>query len=258
MKNEIGKAVRKLSREQKFVDGGGDVRTGRGTYKSPAVYIGDLISTLSYIDCKPLEGFCDLSFNCFSAHLAWLCFLMSDILKWKNIVVRHLLAGYSEKLYINQLVQKKFPACVAFIKKNETTLAVLILYFARITHVISAFSVFYRGLVTLEFTHIFHGSFTGTEAIIRLPSVPMEQPWRVWGTPFIQAWITNYIHYKVWGGITYLFANFNGAAVEVWEWKSNFIHNLISYPCKTASLYWIEFLVSRIRSFTKCQFWSTI
>ena len=29
--------------------------------------------------------------------------------------------------------------------------------------------------------------------------------------------IIGYIRYKVWNEITYSFANFNGAAVEVWE-----------------------------------------
>ena len=31
----------------------------------------------------------------------------------------------------------------------------------------------------------------------------------------IPAWISNYIHYKVWDEITYPFLNFNGATVEV-------------------------------------------
>ena len=31
----------------------------------------------------------------------------------------------------------------------------------------------------------------------------------------IPAWISNYIHYKLWGEITYPFLNFNGATVEV-------------------------------------------
>ena len=38
----------------------------------------------------------------------------------------------------------------------------------------------------------------------------------------IPAWISNYIHYKVWVEITYPFPNFNGWTVEVWEWISNF------------------------------------
>ena len=29
---------------------------------------------------------------------------------------------------------------------------------------------------------------------------------------------------KVWDGITYLYPNFNGATVEVWEWIGNFFH----------------------------------
>ena len=32
------------------------------------------------------------------------------------------------------------------------------------------------------------------------------------------AWISNYIHYKVWDEIIYPFTNFNGATIEVWEW----------------------------------------
>ena len=37
------------------------------------------------------------------------------------------------------------------------------------------------------------------------------------------AWISNYIHHKMWDEITYPFLNFNGATVEVWEWMNNFI-----------------------------------
>ena len=33
--------------------------------------------------------------------------------------------------------------------------------------------------------------------------------------PVIPAWISNYIHYKVWDEISYPFLNFNGATVEV-------------------------------------------
>ena len=48
------------------------------------------------------------------------------------------------------------------------------------------------------------------------------------------AWISNYIHYDVWGETTYPFPNFNGSTVEVWEWISNFIPhftgNVITYP----------------------------
>ena len=49
------------------------------------------------------------------------------------------------------------------------------------------------------------------------------------------AWISNYIHYKVWDEIIYPFLNFNGATVDVWEWISNFIPHftgyVITYPC---------------------------
>ena len=35
--------------------------------------------------------------------------------------------------------------------------------------------------------------------------------------------MTNYIHYKLWGEITYSFLIFNGATVEVWKWIIYFI-----------------------------------
>ena len=51
----------------------------------------------------------------------------------------------------------------------------------------------------------------------------------------IPAWISNYIHYKVWDEITYPFPNFNGCTVEVWEWITNFIPHftrcVMTYPC---------------------------
>ena len=51
----------------------------------------------------------------------------------------------------------------------------------------------------------------------------------------VTVWISNYIHYDVWGGITYPFPNFNGCTIEVWEWMINFVQhfigNVISYPC---------------------------
>ena len=50
----------------------------------------------------------------------------------------------------------------------------------------------------------------------------------------IPAWVSNYIDYEVWGEITYPFLNVNGAAVEVWEWLSNFFPHftgrVIPYP----------------------------
>ena len=51
----------------------------------------------------------------------------------------------------------------------------------------------------------------------------------------IPAWISNYIHYKVWDEITYPFPNFNSCTIEVWEWIGNFIphftEHVITYPC---------------------------
>ena len=49
----------------------------------------------------------------------------------------------------------------------------------------------------------------------------------------IPALISNNIYYMVEDEITYAFPNFNGCAVEVWEWIRNFIPhftgNVITY-----------------------------
>ena len=39
----------------------------------------------------------------------------------------------------------------------------------------------------------------------------------------IPAWISDHMPSKMWDEITYTFSNFNGRAVEFWEWVSNFI-----------------------------------
>ena len=64
-------------------------------------------------------------------------------------------------------------------------------------------------------------------------------PFCVHGLALIPAWISNYIHNKVWDKNTYLFPNFNGVAVEVWEWISNSTHTLLGiwfiHPCWDSS-----------------------
>ena len=56
-----------------------------------------------------------------------------------------------------------------------------------------------------------------------------------WHKLLMSSWISNYIHYKMWDEITCPFTNINGATVEVWGWKSNFIPHftghVITYPC---------------------------
>ena len=42
-------------------------------------------------------------------------------------------------------------------------------------------------------------------------------------TNLIPIWISNHVSSKVWDEITYPFPNFNGCAIEFWEWISNFI-----------------------------------
>ena len=51
----------------------------------------------------------------------------------------------------------------------------------------------------------------------------------------IPAWISNYIHHKVWDKIIYPLSNFTGKTFEVWEWMSNLIPHVsghvITYSC---------------------------
>ena len=51
-----------------------------------------------------------------------------------------------------------------------------------------------------------YGLFTTTQAILVI---------------LLYYWMSNYIHYKPWDEITYLFPNANCTNIEVWEWKSN-------------------------------------
>ena len=55
-----------------------------------------------------------------------------------------------------------------------------------------------------------------------------KDPFYCYGLTVIPVRISNHIHQIVWDEITYPSANFNGRAVEVWEWISNLIQ--ITYP----------------------------
>ena len=44
-------------------------------------------------------------------------------------------------------------------------------------------------------------------------------PFYLHGLTLISTWISNHIYHKVEDEITYSFSNFNGATLEVWEWK---------------------------------------
>ena len=58
--------------------------------------------------------------------------------------------------------------------------------------------------------HIRQGCFIVAGAVICLSC---WDPVYEHGLTVILAWISNYIHYKIWNEVTYLFANFNGATV---------------------------------------------
>ena len=50
------------------------------------------------------------------------------------------------------------------------------------------------------------------------------------GLTLTSAWISNYIHYKLWDEITHSSWNFNGLTVEIWVWISNFI--ALNFPVR--------------------------
>ena len=50
-----------------------------------------------------------------------------------------------------------------------------------------------------------------------------------YGFTLIPTWIGNNTHSNVWNEFTYLFPNFSGRTVEVWEWISNFVAHFIGH-----------------------------
>ena len=103
---------------------------------------------------------------------------------------------------------------------------------SRITAIGHIALVAINGTITLEPYHMSWQGWAGT--IIHLMTMTTRVPFYEHKSTFIPAWISNYIHHKVWDEITYPFPNFNGATVEVWEWISNFIPHftgtVITYP----------------------------
>ena len=64
--------------------------------------------------------------------------------------------------------------------------------------------------------------------------VSIIELWHVGPLTVIAAWINNYIHYKALVEITYPFANFIRATVEVWEWiriLSQTADHAITFSC---------------------------
>ena len=60
------------------------------------------------------------------------------------------------------------------------------------------------------------------------------------GLFLIKEWKSNYIHYKVWGEITWSFPNFNAATIQVREWITNFIPHIIGHVI--TYLCWIKLI----------------
>ena len=56
------------------------------------------------------------------------------------------------------------------------------------------------------------------------------EPLFLHGLTLTPTWIHNCIHYKVWDNIVYPFSNSNSAAVDVFEWISNF-HSIFHGAC---------------------------
>ena len=66
------------------------------------------------------------------------------------------------------------------------------------------------------------------------PNYHMMSVFKIGHLTLMPAWMSNYIHYEMWDEITFLFPNFNGCTIEVWEWIHNFIPHftghVITYP----------------------------
>ena len=62
------------------------------------------------------------------------------------------------------------------------------------------------------------------------------------GLTLIPAWISDYIHYKVWYEIIYPLSNSNGATDEVWEWISNFIPHFTGHVISLNWPVWAQIL----------------
>ena len=88
----------------------------------------------------------------------------------------------------------------------------------------------------------YHVTVTSSEKLIEMyiTKIYLDFLWLPPGAPSltwfnIQKWISNCTYHKVCDEITYPFTNFSSAAIEVWEWISNFIPPftgyVITYPC---------------------------
>ena len=56
-----------------------------------------------------------------------------------------------------------------------------------------------------------------------------QGPICLYGITLIPAWVRNYIHYKIWYKIIYLFPNTNGRNIDIWEWITNSIPQLTQH-----------------------------
>ena len=87
-------------------------------------------------------------------------------------------------------------------------------------------------IITLHYVrHLFGYSRvhceTSSGLFTRLGNPDLRSPVHWHGLTLIPVRLSSYIHYKIWDEMIYLFPNFNGATVEVWDWINNFIHNLL-------------------------------
>ena len=74
--------------------------------------------------------------------------------------------------------------------------------------------------------------------------------------PLLLSWISNYIHYTVLNVVAYPFLNFNGAAIEVWEWINNFIS--LYWACDHLSLLGLNLIHVSKRDHCHCKVWDGI
>ena len=72
-----------------------------------------------------------------------------------------------------------------------------------------AYQIYVKVLSEDRFEHRWNLNFTWFSCL------PPRGPFYWHGLTLIPAWVSNYIHYKVWDDITYPFLNFSGYTVEV-------------------------------------------
>ena len=158
----------------------------------------------------------------FPYYTVWNKMWLSSLLLSVNKVIDHILCGGST------LHSSVFFSSIVIIRKKIRVLIMKVfLYQKKVSPLFwnpLCNSVLFCNQET-KWNHMFFGGSTMRISIslppppwfakCQLISGPSAAMPPTWLGPLLLAWISNYIHYKVWDEITYPFLSFNGATVEV-------------------------------------------